>query len=80
MSWIKYQAYEVISGGRASAYYFFALRNEMAIGFHNWESDDFLYAYMKYYPGMSLEQLRQLRTHSTLYLCSTARLPRMTRL
>ncbi len=63
-AWIQYQAYEVLSSGRASAYYFFDLRNEMNLGNYNWQSEEFLYFYMKYFPGMPIEQLHQLRTQA----------------
>ena len=67
-AWIQYQAYEVVSGGRASAYFFFDLRNEMALGNYNWQSEEFLYFYMKYFPGMPGDQLQQLRTQAVPWL------------
>lgn len=66
--WIQYQAYEVVCSGRASAYYLFDLRNEMSLGIYNWQSDDFLLAYLKYFPGMTLDQLRQLREQAIPWL------------
>ena len=67
-AWIQYQAYEVVNSGRASAYYFFDLRNEMALGNYNWQSDEFLYFYMKYFPGMTIDRLRMLRTQAIPWL------------
>lgn len=67
-AWMQYQAYEVVSSGRASAYFFFDLRNEMTLGNNNWQSEEFLYFYMRYFPGMPVEQLWQLRTQAIPWL------------
>ena len=67
-AWIQYQAYDVVRSGRASAYYFFDLRNEMTLGNYNWQNDEFIYTYMKYFPGMSFEQLWQLRAQAVPWL------------
>ena len=67
-AWIQYQAYEVVRSGRASAYYFFDLRNEIALGNYNWQSDEFIFAFLKYFPDMSVDQLRQLRSQAVPWL------------
>ena len=66
--WIQNQAYEVMRSGRASAYYFFDLRNEMTLGNYNWQNDEFIYAYMQYFPGMSFDQLQQLKLQAVPWL------------
>lgn len=63
-NWIRYQANEVMTGGYASAYYFFDLRNEITLGNNNLQSDEFLSFYIKYFPGLSIDQLNILRTQA----------------
>ena len=70
-AWIQYQAYEAVSGGRAPAYFFFDLRNEITLGNYNWQSEEFLYFYMKYFPGISINQLWQWRAQAVSRLTDT---------
>lgn len=67
-AWIHYQASEVVYSGRASAYFFFALRNEMTLGNYDWQSGEFLNFYLKYFPGMNEEKLAQLRMQAIPWL------------
>lgn len=67
-AWIRYQASEVAYSGRASAYFFFDLRNEMTIGNYDWQSGEFLKFYLKYFPGMNEGQMAQLRMQAIPWL------------
>ena len=61
VSWIHAQTLEVASNGCASAYFFFDLRNELAMGNYDWQNDEFLHTYSKFFPEMSIDNMRQLR-------------------
>lgn len=58
---IQNQASEVSQSGRASAYFFFDLRNELNLGNYDLQNDEFLKVYSKYFPDMTLNDLQQLR-------------------
>lgn len=66
--WIQNQASEVSQSGLASAYFFFDLRNELNLGNYDWQKDEFLKAYSKYFPDMTMDDLQQLSAQAIPWL------------
>lgn len=66
--WIQIQASEILQSGRASAYFFFDLRNELNLGNYDLQNDEFLKVYSKYFPDMTSENLEQLRAQAIPWL------------
>ena len=67
-TWIQNQALEVSHSGRALAYFFFDLRNELNLGNYDLQNDEFLKVYSKYFPDMTLDDLQQLREQAIPWL------------